>query len=223
MKTKGISVKTVAIVTAILSLIPVTIGISHQENFFRELVYNNYFEFISTFISAIVLYMVTTIVEQNNYKNQQKDVVQRFLQHNALSTVFVQQSYQKIDDPEKFIKTFYNELFKLDNSLKKFFHSNEAHQVATFATMLDYLITTDEDVIVDDLVALAKRHIGYGIKLEHFDTFMVALDNTLDICEVESKEYWLAMFKSYKIIIKQVYREHQNPDEKAVNQDINDI
>jgi len=76
---------------------------------------------------------------------------------------------------------FYGRLFELDPSLRPLFKGDMAEQGAKLTAMLNTVITglTRLDTIVPAAQALAKRHVAYGVKPEHYDTVGAALLWTL--------------------------------------------
>ena len=76
---------------------------------------------------------------------------------------------------------FYGRLFELDPSLRPLFKGDMAEQGAKLTAMLNTVITglTRLDTIVPAAQALARRHVAYGVKPEHYDTVGAALLWTL--------------------------------------------
>jgi hemoglobin-like flavoprotein len=77
---------------------------------------------------------------------------------------------------------FYDQLFALDPSLRRLFKSDMAEQrtklMATLATAVNSLGRWESFVSV--LRQLGRRHIGYGVKPEHYETVGAALLATLE-------------------------------------------
>jgi hemoglobin-like flavoprotein len=74
-------------------------------------------------------------------------------------------------------KDFYDTLFALDPSLRPLFSTDVENQGAMFVVALGLALKgLDDDGVVDDsLRELGRRHVLYGAKDVHFDTFREAL------------------------------------------------
>ena len=74
-------------------------------------------------------------------------------------------------------KDFYDTLFALDPSLKPLFSTDVENQGAMFVVALGLALKgLDDDGVVDEsLRELGRRHVLYGAKDVHFDTFREAL------------------------------------------------
>jgi methyl-accepting chemotaxis protein len=74
-------------------------------------------------------------------------------------------------------KDFYDTLFALDPSLKSLFSTDVENQGAMFVVALGLALKgLDDDGVVDEsLRELGRRHVLYGAKDVHFDTFREAL------------------------------------------------
>ena len=74
-------------------------------------------------------------------------------------------------------KDFYDTLFSLDPSLKPLFSTDVENQGAMFVVALGLALKgLDDDGVVDEsLRELGRRHVLYGAKDIHFDTFREAL------------------------------------------------
>jgi hemoglobin-like flavoprotein len=77
---------------------------------------------------------------------------------------------------------FYDRLFVLDPSLVPMFGNDMAEQRRRLMTMLGVAVTglTRLDTIIPVLRNLGARHIGYGVKDEHYATVGAALLWTLE-------------------------------------------
>jgi len=75
-------------------------------------------------------------------------------------------------------KDFYDTLFALDPSLKTLFSTDVENQGAMFVVALGLALKgldEDDGVVDESLRALGRRHVLYGAKDVHFDTFREAL------------------------------------------------
>ena len=76
---------------------------------------------------------------------------------------------------------FYGKLFELDPTLRPLFKGDLSEQGRKLMAMLNTVILglTQLETIVPAAQALAKRHVGYGVKPEHYQTVGAALIWTL--------------------------------------------
>ena len=72
---------------------------------------------------------------------------------------------------------FYGRLFDLDPSLRRLFKIDLKEQSKKLVAMLDALVEgiDDWEKIVPVLRELGQRHVGYGVKQQHYDTVCSAL------------------------------------------------
>ncbi|WP_041746297.1 globin family protein [Coraliomargarita akajimensis] len=94
----------------------------------------------------------------------------------------VQESWEKcVPIADKAAELFYGKLFELDPSLKPLFKSDITEQGKKLMTMITTAVRslTKLDEIVPAVQAMGKRHAGYGVKDEHYDTVAAALLWTL--------------------------------------------
>jgi len=100
-------------------------------------------------------------------------------------------------DPEIVGSLFYNRLFETSPGIKDMFHRPIPEQSRKLLTILDHVIEKLDalDEIVDNIVKLAQRHDGYGVRPEHFVEVGEALLWTLgkslgEKWDNELKEAW---------------------------------
>ena len=76
---------------------------------------------------------------------------------------------------------FYGKLFELDESLKPLFKGDMKEQGAKLMKMINTVVVSLDklDTIVPAVQSLGERHVGYGVKDEHYDTVAAALLWTL--------------------------------------------
>ena len=76
---------------------------------------------------------------------------------------------------------FYGKLFDLDPSQKSLFKGDMTAQGDKLMTMIDVAVKglTRLDAIVPAVKALGRRHVGYGVKPQDYDTVAAALLWTL--------------------------------------------
>lgn len=77
---------------------------------------------------------------------------------------------------------FYNRLFEIDPSLRPLFTSDINEQGRKLMQMIGTAVRGLDklDEIVPAVQALGRRHVGYGVKDEHYDTVASALLWTLE-------------------------------------------
>jgi len=96
---------------------------------------------------------------------------------------------------------FYGKLFELDPSLKPLFKGDMVEQGKKLMKMINTAVNGLDrlDEIVPAVQQLGVRHIGYGVKDEHYDTVGAALLWTLeaglgDAFTEEVKESWATVY-----------------------------
>jgi hemoglobin-like flavoprotein len=78
---------------------------------------------------------------------------------------------------------FYARLFELDPSLRPMFTSDIQEQGRKLMQMIAVAVAglDDLDALVPAVQALGKRHAGYGVQDEHYETVATALIWTLEV------------------------------------------
>jgi hemoglobin-like flavoprotein len=96
---------------------------------------------------------------------------------------------------------FYGKLFELDPSVKPMFKGDMTDQGRKLMTMLNTAVNSLDNVeaIVPAIQAMGKRHVGYGVKDEHYDTVGEALIWTLgaglkDDFTEDTKAAWITVY-----------------------------
>jgi hemoglobin-like flavoprotein len=95
----------------------------------------------------------------------------------------VRESWAKVVPiSDKAAKLFYNRLFELDPSLRPLFTSDMTEQGRKLMGMITVAVNGLDrlDEIVSAVRALGKRHSGYGVTDDHYDTVATALLWTLE-------------------------------------------
>ena len=79
-------------------------------------------------------------------------------------------------------KLFYNRLFDLDPSLRPMFRGDMKKQGKKLMDMIALVVLNLRHVerVVPGVRALGKRHVGYGVQDEHYETVGAALLWTLE-------------------------------------------
>ncbi len=111
----------------------------------------------------------------------------------------VKYSWSVVDriDPVVAGGIFYTRLFELAPYLKPMFSESVPVQSKKLMTMIGYVINRLDklDTILDDIKQLARRHVKYGVREEHYEVVGAALLWTLERALVslwtdEVKEAW---------------------------------
>jgi hemoglobin-like flavoprotein len=97
---------------------------------------------------------------------------------------------------------FYRRLFTIDPALKLlFWHAEMADQGRKLMTALAFVVNGlgQPDVFAGPVQALARRHVGYGVRVEHYANVGQALIETLeeglgDAFHASVREAWLAAY-----------------------------
>jgi len=102
---------------------------------------------------------------------------------------------------EKAAELFYGKLFELDPELKALFKDDMKEQGRKLMTILNTTVNSLDKLesIVPAVQDMGKRHVGYGVKDEDYDTVGEALIWTLsqglgDAFTDEVKESWLITY-----------------------------
>ncbi len=114
----------------------------------------------------------------------------------------VQGSWAKVEPiAGKAAEIFYAKLFELDPSLEELFSSDMTEQGKKLMQMLSVAVKGLDrlDDIVPAVQELGKRHVGYGVKDEHYDTVAAAFIFTLeqglgDDLTDEVKAAWVTVY-----------------------------
>lgn len=126
----------------------------------------------------------------------------------------VQQSFAKVEPiAEKAAEIFYVELFKLDPSLKFLFKSDMKEQGKKLMASISMVVKSLNDLgkILPAVEEMARRHVGYGVKAQDYETVGRALITTLGIglgpsFTEEVKNAWIAAYSNLSgAMIKAAY------------------
>lgn len=118
----------------------------------------------------------------------------------------------KISD--KAAELFYGKLFELDPSLQPLFKGDMAEQgkklMQTIGVAVAHLDKLGE--VVPTVQALGKRHVGYGVKDEHYETVGTALLWTLetglgDAFTSDVKNAWTITYTTLATVMKDAAKE----------------
>jgi hemoglobin-like flavoprotein len=101
---------------------------------------------------------------------------------DAQQKYLVQSSFQKVAPiAETAASLFYGRLFELDPSLRHMFHGDMKEQGRKLMNMLTLAVRGLDrpEQLIPAVQMLGRRHTGYGVKPEHYDTVGAALLWTL--------------------------------------------
>ncbi len=124
----------------------------------------------------------------------------------------VQESWELVVPiSETAAELFYARLFELDSELKPLFAESDMKEQGK---KLMLMITTavrglgDLGQLIGAIQAMGKRHVGYGVKAEHYDTVGQALLDTLekglaDAWTPEHKEAWALTYTTLADVMKE--------------------
>ena len=90
----------------------------------------------------------------------------------------VQETFEKIRPiSETAAELFYRRLFELNPSFKSLFKGDMKKQGRMLMQMIDFAVKgiDEPDTILPTIQDLGKRHVGYGVKEEYYDTVGEAL------------------------------------------------
>jgi len=109
---------------------------------------------------------------------------------------------------------FYGKLFELDPSVKPLFKGSMIEQGRKLMAMLTMAVNSLDNLesIVPSIQAMGKRHVGYGVKDEHYDTVGEALIWTLgqglkDDFTEETKTAWVGVYTLVATTMKEAATE----------------
>lgn len=116
--------------------------------------------------------------------------------------VLVKESWAKVVPiSDKAAVLFYGKLFEMDPALKPLFKGNMQEQGAKLMKMINTAVNGLDrlEAIVPAVQELGKRHVGYGVKDEDYDTVGAALLWTLeaglgDEFTPEVKDAWATVY-----------------------------
>ncbi|UCE75831.1 MAG: hemin receptor [Gammaproteobacteria bacterium] len=117
-------------------------------------------------------------------------------------TMLVKSSWEKVlPISDKAAELFYGRLFELDPDLKSLFKGDMEEQGRKLMRMISTAVAALDrlEAIVPAVQQLGVRHVGYGVKDEHYDTVGAALLWTLqqglgEGFTADVKEAWTSVY-----------------------------
>jgi len=138
---------------------------------------------------------------------------------NVPKIELVESSFQLVKaDADIAAELFYSKLFLLDPELKPLFKGDMKSQGQKLMTMIGAAVAGLRDLqkIVPIVQELGKRHAGYGVTAEMYDTVGAALIDTLktalgDAFSAKHEEAWIEVYQLLAITMKEAaYKEVMN-------------
>ncbi len=134
---------------------------------------------------------------------------------NSDQIKLVQKTFEKVRPiSEAVAELFYNRFFELNPSFKSLFKGDMKTQSKMLMQIIDYAVTGLDklDTILPTIQDLGKRHVGYGVKEEYYETVGEALLWTLEQglgrdFTPEVKDAWAAAYKLLSDTMKSAARE----------------
>ncbi len=114
----------------------------------------------------------------------------------------VQESFEKVAPiADQAAALFYKRLFELDPSVRPLFKTDLEEQGRKLMQMIATAVNglDDLEALVPAVQDLGRRHVGYGVKDEHYDTVGTALIWTLeqglgDEFTLQTREAWVTVY-----------------------------
>ncbi|MEP1384385.1 MAG: globin family protein [Paraglaciecola sp.] len=128
---------------------------------------------------------------------------------NKYQITLVQESFSKIIPISSLAaELFYNKLFELNPKLKPLFKQDITEQGTKLMKMLGVAVNNlnNLEMLIPIVQTLGERHIGYGVKEEHYDTVGEALIWTLEQglgkdFTPELKDAWLITYTTLATVM----------------------
>jgi len=168
-------------------------------------------EWIGVFVSGIALYYVNDVIHKSK---GEETLRQQFgaLQTNTMSLIKTEEDLKNID-LNKVGNLFYDKLFSRSEEVRVMFKGRDlAEQKKILMGMMHFLVTKSADkTIVEDLIKLGKRHIGYGVKVEHYKLFEVCFAEALEEAGAKHIYEWKMIIRMYVSVIISTYPSSDSP------------
>ena len=138
---------------------------------------------------------------------------------NPQNVSLVQESWkQVVPIAEQAAALFYDELFTLDPSLKALFRSDMKAQGRKLTSMLNTAVVNlgRIEAILPAVLDLGRRHVGYGVRDEHYGTVGAALIATLakglgDGFTPDVRAAWIEAYTALSSVMKSAAAEAEEP------------
>lgn len=113
----------------------------------------------------------------------------------------VQSTFGQVADADLLAARFYDRLFSIDASTRPLFHGNMSEQRVKLMQTIAVVVANLDDLsnIVPAIQSLGKRHVAYGVTIEHWNSVGSALlwalaDAFGDAFTDEVREAWAAAY-----------------------------
>lgn len=123
-----------------------------------------------------------------------------------------------VADSDNFAETFYDRLFARDPGLRALFATDIKTQGVKLLAALGYVVRSLDrlDAVLEELRALARRHVAYGIEREHYDLFGDALLEALavrlgDAFDARALAAWSAAYAGLASVMREAGGYHRPP------------
>lgn len=134
---------------------------------------------------------------------------------NNMQVTLVKQSFEKVAPiADTAASLFYARLFEIDPSLTRLFRGDIKQQGKMLMHMIGSAVRglDKPEALVPVLMGLGKRHAGYGVKDEHYDTVAQALLWTLEKglgaeFTAEVRDAWIAAYTLMAKVMQQGSRQ----------------
>ena len=134
----------------------------------------------------------------------------------AEQVAIVQKTFEKVRPiSETAAEVFYKRLFELNPSFRALFKKDMKTQGRMLMQTIDFAVKglDSPETILPAIKDLGKRHVGYGVKEEYYDTVGDALLWTLEQglgedFTAEVKEAWAEAYKLLASVMKDAAKEY---------------
>ena len=126
----------------------------------------------------------------------------------------VQRSWvQVLPIADEAAQLFYTRLFYLDPSLRPMFRGDMTEQGTKLMSIIDFAVQSlgQRERLLPGLRSLGRRHLGYGVRDQHYDTVAQALLWTLAeglgaAFTAEVKQAWIAAYDVFAGTMREAAR-----------------
>jgi hemoglobin-like flavoprotein len=115
---------------------------------------------------------------------------------------------------DTFGELFYRKLFELDPSLRALFKDDMKEQARNLVAMISIALRhlARPETVLNALRELGRRHVSYGVRDAHYDTFGTALMLSLGVCLAdaftpEARQAWEQAYDMLARTMKGVHAE----------------
>jgi hemoglobin-like flavoprotein len=113
----------------------------------------------------------------------------------------VQATFSQVADADKLAERFYHRLFEMDSTAQSLFKGDMAEQRTKLMQTIAVVVTNLDDLntIVPAIQSLGKRHVNYGVTIDHWNSVGAALlwalgDTFGDAFTEEVRDAWASAY-----------------------------